>query len=156
MKLRRSMFRFLVLSVFVAGAFSALSVAEVKAQPGGTFCQSTYNWCLDDCAVPLNLVINNQSSTQAEVDAAWKAYWKCNSKCGSTQLACFSENAWQSWLQQFDYNITDDFFLIQNGPDPICAMFPQMIMDCGNLESAEDIEACVMMIQQEQAKYRCP
>ncbi len=154
MKLRLT-FRFLVLSVLAAGAFSVLSVHNAKAQ-GGTFCQSTYNWCLDDAAVPLNAVINDPNSTQQQCNDAWRAYWRSNAACDSTQQGCFSENAWQDWLIQYNGNINSDPEMIQEGPDPICAMYPDIIVGCGSLPTAEEIEACVMMAQQEQAKFHCP
>jgi hypothetical protein len=158
MKSRKLMRRFLALSILAVGVFSVLSVQEAKAQPGGTFCQSTFNWCVDDCVTAYNAVINrtNPPPTTAEQQAAFLELLRCGGQCYAGQTACYSENAWQSWLVQYNENINSNPEMIIEGPDPICGMFPQMILDCGSGETAEDIEACVMMIQQEQAKFHCP
>ena len=71
------------------------------------------------------------------------------------QYACYSANAWQSCLLQVDLNIGDTF-LILNEPDPICGNYPDMLVGCGSLPTADEINACVAEVQAEQAKFRCP
>jgi len=140
MKLRK----FLTLFVLSTGAFFVLSNQDVKAQPGGEFCQSTGNWCRNDC------------------DAAYAVHHnaperdRCKAICTANQYACYSANAWLSWLEEFDFDITNDTFLIINEPDPMCAFFPEMLLDCGSLPTAGDVEACVIMIQWQQAELNCP
>ena len=143
MKLRK----FLTLFVLLTGTFFLLSNQDVKAQPGGEFCQSTGNWCRDDCWAAY------YASTSP---TALNELGRCLASCEANQYACYSANAWQSWLQEFDFNITDDTFLILNEPDPSCAFFPDMLAGCSGYPTAEEIDVCVIMIQQEQAKFRCP
>ncbi len=143
MKLRK----LLTLVVLSTGAFFVLSNHGVKAQPGGEFCQSTGNWCRADCWAAYYASISPTALADLE---------RCLASCEARQYACYSANAWQSWLQEFDYNITDDTFLILNEPDPICAFFPDVLVGCGSLPTAGEVEACVIMAQQEQAKFRCP
>jgi hypothetical protein len=71
-------------------------------------------------------------------------------------MSCISADRWQHWLQEFDFNITDDFFVILNEPSPYCGNYPDDLVSCGNLPTAEEIEACTLMVQQEQAKFHCP
>jgi hypothetical protein len=71
-------------------------------------------------------------------------------------MSCISADRWQHWLQEFDFNITDDFFVILNEPSPYCGNYPDELVSCGNLPTAEEIEACTLMVQQEQAKFHCP
>jgi hypothetical protein len=144
MKLRK----FLPLFVLSTGAFFVLSNQDVKAQPGGTFCQSTGTWCRTDC-VDAYTANSNSPTAGAELARCWIS-------CDTNQYACYSANAWQSWLQEFDYNITDDTFLILNEPSPYCGNFPDMLVSCGGLPTAEEIEVCALMVQQEQAKFNCP
>jgi hypothetical protein len=144
MKLRRLIFKFLTLFVLSTGAFFVLSNHDVRAQPGGEFCLSTGNWCRADC----------DAAYAVDGDAPKRD--RCKASCTANQYACYSANAWQSWLQEFDFDITDDTFLIINEPDPMCAFFPEMLLDCGSLPTAGDIEACVMGIQWLQAEFNCP
>lgn len=139
MKLRK----FLTLFLLSTGAFFVLSNQNVKAQ-GGTFCQSTGTWCRTDCVVA-DIAHPNSPELQ-----------RCWASCDTNQYACYSANAWQSWLQEFDYNITDDFFVILNEPSPYCGNYPDMLVDCGSRPTAEEIEVCMIMVQQEQAKFHCP
>jgi hypothetical protein len=145
MKLRK----FLTLFLLSTGAFFVLSNQNVKAQPGGTFCQSTYNWGIDDCATAYVTCCTPKTNS-------WPEYVRCCSSADANRSACYSANAWQSWLQEFDYNITDDFFVILNEPSPYCGNYPDMLVGCGSLPTAEEIESCVLMVQQEQAKFHCP
>jgi len=138
MKLRK----FLTLFLLSTGAFFVLSNQNVKAQ-GGTFCQSTGNWCRSDC-----MTAYDQSQNFAEV-------LRCTSSCYANQNACYSANAWQNWLLQVDLNIGDTF-LILNEPSPYCGNYPDMLVDCGSRPTAEEIEVCVLMVQQEQAHFHCP
>src|SRR5687767_10928694 len=110
----------LTLLVLSAGAFFALSNQNVKAQ-GGTFCQSTGTWCRTDC---VEADIANPNSAELQ---------RCWTSCDANQYACYSANAWQSWLQEFDYDITDDTFLILNEPSPYCGNYPDMLVSCGGL-----------------------
>lgn len=139
--------KFLTLFVLSTGAFFVLSNQDVKAQPGGEFCLSTGNWCRQDCWDAYYASTSPNSLTELS---------RCLASCDANQQACYSANAWQSWLQEFDYDITDDIFLILNEPDPMCAVFPETLAGCGGLPTAEEIEVCVIMTQQEQAKFRCP
>ena len=136
--------KLLTLFVLSIGAFFVLSNQAVKAQPGGTFCQSTFNWCVNDC------------QTAYATSQNLPELLRCGGSCYANQYACYSADAWQSWLQEFDYDITDDTFLILNEPSPYCGNFPDMLVSCGGLPTAEEIEVCVIMVQQEQAKFRCP
>ena len=148
MKSRRSIFKFLVLFLLSVGFF-AFSNQDVKAQPGGTFCLSTGNWCKDDCAARYTDPNDPMYMNFAEYDRCW-------SSCDADMYACYSENAWQEWLIQYNGNIDDDPLMILNEPDPTCGMYPDMLAGCDGLPTAEEIEACVSMIQAEQAKFRCP
>lgn len=141
MKLRK----LLTLFVLSTGAFFVLSNQHVKAD--GTFCLSTGNWCNQDCWAAY--YASNSPTSLAELE-------RCFASCATNQYACYSAFAWQSWLLEFDNNITDDFFLIDNGPDPICGNYPEMLVGCGNLPTAEEIEVCTLMLMQEQAKFGCP
>ena len=145
MKLRK----FLTLFVLSTGAFFVLSNQDVKAQPGGEFCLSTGNWCRADCEAAFWDLNHPNHWDLAELD-------RCKASCTANQYACYSANAWQSWLEEFDFDITNDTFLIINEPDPMCAFFPEMLLDCGSLPTAGDVEACVIMIQWQQAELNCP
>jgi len=79
---------------------------------------------------------------------------RCHAKCLSEEFSCISADAWSAWEPPTD--IWGNDFELLNEPSPICAIFPGMLFDCGNGATAEEIEACVMGIQQEQAKFHCP
>ena len=138
MKLRK----FLTLFLLSTGAFFVLSNQNVKAQ-GGSFCQSTFNWCAADCQTAYNTSQN------------FPDLLRCGGSCYANQSGCYSANAWQNWLLQVDLNIGDTF-LILNEPSPYCGNYPDMLVGCGSLPTAEEIEACVLMVQQEQARFHCP
>lgn len=62
-----------------------------------------------------------------------------------TSMRATPPTTWQSWLQEFDFDITDDTFLILNEPNPMCAFFPEILVDCGSLPTAEEIEVCTRL-----------
>ena len=157
MKLRLT-FRFLVLGVFAAGAFSVLSVQDAKAD--GWFCHTDWDYrnavCNTQCQTCIDAAWSSfLPPSQSEIDACENARSRCYASNDVKEQGCYSAGAWQSFLLQVDLNIGDNFRILDE-PDPICASFPDMLFDCGNLGTAEEIEACAMMVQQEQAKYRCP
>lgn len=159
MKLRGSMFRFLVLSVFAAGAFSFLSVQNAKAD--GWFCwidwdyrnavcNTQYDTCVAACTVDYCTPCQ-----QSEINVCLQARERCYRGNDAKQQSCYSADAWQSWLYQVDLNIGDNFRILDE-PNPACANYPGALDNCAGLPTAEEIDACVMMIQQEQARDHCP
>lgn len=130
--------RLLVLFLLSAGAFFALSNQAVKAD---TSCLIGYMSCTADCE---------------SFYPGTPEYNRCMDKCLATELACYSYQGWQDWLIQYNGNINNDPAMIDNGPDPICAIYPDIIRGCGDLPTAEEIEVCVIMAQQEQARFHCP
>jgi hypothetical protein len=146
MKSKRLTIRFLVLGLLAAGAFSVLSVQDVRAD--GWFCEIDNYSCWATC--------NHKYTDPNDPDYGdYDKWYRCTVVCDVNEQACLSYGAWQSWLIQYNGNINDPF-MIENGPDPVCAMYPDIIAGCGGLPTAEEIEVCVMMAQQEQARYRCP
>lgn len=145
MKLRRLVFKFFALFVLSAGAFFVLSIQDVKAD--GTFCVTGRTWCGADCM------------DQLAIDSNQGRYNRCIASCNTNQQACFSAHAWisawESWLMQVNLNIGDNF-LILNEPNPICAYYPDQLVSCGSLETAIDVEVCMLMVMQEQAHNNCP
>jgi hypothetical protein len=153
MKLRLT-FRFLVLSVFAAGAFSVLSVQDAKAD--GWFCHTDWDYRNAVCNTAAQICIAAcDPCGVGQADACQAKLNACYAGNDAKQQSCYSADAWQSFLLQVDLNIGDNFRILDE-PDPICGSYPDMLFDCGNLETAEEIEACSMMIQQEQARYHCP
>ena len=142
MKLRLR-FRFLVLSVFTAGVLSFFPAAAEAS------CTGDYSSCRVTCSVEY---LYDQNYHPAEAMANWQ---RCEARCLSGEMSCISANAWQEWLYQVDLNIGDNFRILDE-PNPACAYYPDELFNCGNLETAEEIESCTMMIQQEQARDHCP
>ena len=147
MKSIRLTFRVLVLSVFVATAFAVLSVQDAKAD--GWFCEIDNYSCWATC--------NQKYNDPMDPDYLdYTKWYRCTVVCDVNEQACLSYGAWQSWLIQYNGNINNDPAMIDNGPDPICSMYPDIIAGCGSLPTADEIDSCVIMAQQEQAKFRCP
>ena len=154
MKSRRLTFRFLVLSVFAAGAFSVLSVQDAKAD--GWFCHTDWDYRNAVCNINVSTCITACGAcTSTQAAACNDALSRCYASNDIKEQGCYSADAWHSFLLQVDLNIGDNFRILDE-PDPICASYPDMLFDCGNLGTAEEIEACAMMVQQEQAKFHCP
>ena len=146
MKLRRLIFRFLALFVLSTGAFFVLSDQNVKAN--GTFCQSTRTWCYSDC----DTAYWTWGTTATLNPDVWD---RCNAVCNTNELGCLSAVAWDDWLYFVNLNIGENF-LIVNEPNPICATYPDALVNCGSYETAVEVEACMLMVQQEQAHNNCP
>lgn len=141
MKLRK----FLTLILLSTGAFFVLSNQNVTAQ--GNACVSVRTQCQSGCTQ------NWQQSSQTPWD--YETYGRCWASCIAYHEACYSAVQWQNWLWQVNLNIGDNF-LILNEPNPMCAYYPDMLVNCGSLPTAEEIEACMLMVQQEQARDNCP
>lgn len=141
MKLRK----FLTLFLLSTGAFFVLSNQTVKAD---TPCVIQYSDCTAACATAFSTFGNPHFLNYGE-------YQRCVASCLTSELACYSYNGWQNWLQQVNLNIGDNF-LILNEPNPMCAYYPDQLVSCGSLPTAEEIEACMLMVQQEQARDHCP
>lgn len=142
MKLRK----FLTLFLLSTGAFFVLSSQNVKAD--GTMCVISGTWCQSSCDEAYNACQTSLAQYRA-----------CQASCTTNQEGCFSHHrwisAWESWLWEVNLNIGDNF-LILNEPNPICATYPDALVNCGSYEEATEIEACMLMVMQEQAHNNCP
>jgi hypothetical protein len=143
MKSRKSIAKFLALLLLSMGFF-VLVDQDVNAQQS---CEMDYEvnngYCSEQCAGITNF------------DAWQQCTQRCYASADATLDACYASSAWQDWLLSVDLNIGDTFRIL-NEPDPSCAYYPDALFNCGALPTAGEIEACVMIIHQEQAKFHCP
>jgi hypothetical protein len=143
MKSRKSIAKFLALLLLSMG-FLVLAYQDVNAQQSCDFDYEVNNGhCWDQCDGVTNFDLWQQCTQ------------RCYASSDATLDACYASSAWQNWLLSVDLNIGDTFRILDE-PDPLCAYYPDVLLNCGALPTAEEIQACVMMAHQEQAKFHCP
>jgi hypothetical protein len=147
MKSRKSIAKFLALLLLSMGFF-VLADQDVNAQPPSQSCGFDYDLC--------NSYIIDQCDGITDFDEWQQCTQRNYASCDAALDACYASNAWQGWLIQYNGNISSDPYMIDWGPDPICSIFPDALLSCGNLPTAVEIQACTLMIHQEQARFRCP